>query len=224
MKLNADVIVMDYDRTVADEKLGFIISNDVKKVLKKIPQKTILATGRVYEDIPDRDAVKIFDALVVENGTILITKGGKKREVLVNEQWFEAKKKIVKVLEEGGIKFKHGEVIISGKREDVPNFKRKLRRHGLLKEVSIDFNKDEYMILPVGWNKGKGAKVAANKFGGRKLVAIGDEINDLSLFEIAEIKVAVGNAVPELKKAADILCDKEDGEGVIEILTSLWRY
>ncbi|MCQ5373822.1 MAG: HAD family hydrolase [Candidatus Methanomethylicia archaeon] len=221
MKINADLIVMDYDRTVASEDLGFKISEDVKEVLLKIPQKKILATGRLHEDIPDRDVVRIFDAMVVENGTILVTECGKRKEVLIGGEWTDLKKNLVEVLQEGRIHFKCGEVIIFGDIKDLPILKERLGKHGLLNDVFIDLNKDGYMIMPAGWNKGRGAKVAAMSLGGGRLMAIGDEVNDLSLFEIADVRVAVGNAVPELKKMADIICDKDNGKGVIEVLTSL---
>ncbi len=221
MKVNVDLIVMDYDRTVASEDLGFKISEEVKEFLIKIPQKKILATGRLFEDIPDKDVLKIFDALVVENGTILITEGGKRKEVLVNSGWLEKKKDLVKMLHEEGIKFKEGRVIMFGDRRDFTLLENKLRELGLRNEIFIDFNKDGYMILPAGWNKGRGAKIAVVTLGGGRLMAIGDEVNDISLFEIADVRVAVANAVPELKKMADIICQEDNGKGVIEVLNGL---
>ena len=221
MKINVDIVVMDYDRTVANEDLGFKIDEEVKKILLRIPQRTILATGRIFEDIPDRDVVRLFDVLVVENGTILILDDGKKRGVLVGEAWLEKKRRVLEALREEGIDFNHGEVIIFGDRRDSKVLENALRKHDLLKEVFIDFNKDGYMILPLGWNKGKGVKFAVDKLGGGRVMCIGDEFNDIPLFEGANIRVAVGNAVPELKKMADIVCDEDNGRGVIEVLTNL---
>ncbi|MEM3366646.1 MAG: HAD hydrolase family protein [Candidatus Methanomethyliaceae archaeon] len=221
LKINLDLIVMDYDRTIASEDLGFKISDEVKEFLIKITQKKILATGRLFEDIPDKDVVKIFDSLVVENGTILITERGNRKEVLVGSEWLDTKKDLVKTLQEEGIKFKEGTVIIFGDRRDAALLESIIIDRGLQNEIFIDFNKDGYMILPAGWNKGKGAKIAAINLGGGRLMAIGDEINDMPLFEIADIRVAVGNAVPELKKMADIICQEDNGKGVIEVLKSL---
>lgn len=224
MKINVDIVVMDYDRTVADEGLNFKIADEVKRALDQVSQKIILATGRMLDDIPDRDVLELFDALVVENGTVLVTEKGQKKEILVNKEWPRIKEKIIELLKEVKINFHHGEVILFGSKKDLPSVRQTLEKSKIIKETFIDLNKDGYMILPAGWNKGKGAKFAATRLGGGKIMAIGDEINDLSLFEIADIKVAVGNAIPELKRMADIICDHDNGRGVVEILRSLRCY
>ena len=49
-------------------------------------------------------------------------------------------------------------------------------------------------------------------------VAVGDAENDLSLFGIAEIGVAVANAVPSVREHADLVLDKNNGAGVADLL------
>ncbi|RLE51873.1 MAG: phosphoglycolate phosphatase, partial [Candidatus Methanomethylicota archaeon] len=51
-----------------------------------------------------------------------------------------------------------------------------------------------------------------------KLACIGDGENDLSLFKVAGFKVAVANAVEQLKKQADYVCSLPDGEGIAEFV------
>jgi len=51
-----------------------------------------------------------------------------------------------------------------------------------------------------------------------KVIAVGDGENDLSMFSVADFKVAVANAVPEVKREADLVLSREDGEGVVELL------
>jgi len=222
MKINADAIVMDYDRTVADEALGFKISDDVKKELRRPTRlKLILATGRRLDDIPDTEAVKIFHAILTENGTILFTNEGRTKKILVDDGWFPKKDRLHKIFLESGLSCHSGEVIFAGYKKDIEKVKRILREKGMDHEVSLEFNREGLMILPAGWNKGRGTEVALRELGGGRLLAIGDDFNDLSLFEVADIKVAVKNAVPELKMRADIVCDREEGKGVIEIMTNL---
>ncbi|MEM3681240.1 MAG: HAD hydrolase family protein, partial [Metallosphaera sp.] len=42
--------------------------------------------------------------------------------------------------------------------------------------------------------------------------------NDEALFRVADIKVAVRNALSSVKEQADFITEKEDGEGVAELL------
>ena len=50
------------------------------------------------------------------------------------------------------------------------------------------------------------------------MVAFGDNLNDLSMFEAADVKIAVGNAKEELKDAADIVIGTNSEDGVAEWL------
>lgn len=52
-------------------------------------------------------------------------------------------------------------------------------------------------------------------------IVVGDGLNDLHLFAAGGTKVAMGNAVPELKKAADIVIRSIDEDGLAEYFESL---
>ncbi|MDH5806201.1 MAG: HAD hydrolase family protein [Candidatus Methanomethylicaceae archaeon] len=218
--MNIDIVVMDYDRTIADEE-SLMINEELKSFLKIIPQKKILATGRTLNNIPDKSVFKIFDAIVAENGTVVVINGVK--EILPNKNWNILKELIIKASEKRNLKLLYGEVIIFGRIEDYEKTLDLLEKEGMLKEIFIDFNKNNFMILPKYWNKGKGVKIVIEKIGGGKVMAIGDELNDLSLFEIADIKVAVSNAIPEVKSKADIICEEKNGKGVLQILKKYLR-
>ncbi len=51
-----------------------------------------------------------------------------------------------------------------------------------------------------------------------EIIAIGDSGNDLPLFELAGLKVAMGNASEELKSAADIIAPNVEKDGMAEII------
>lgn len=51
-------------------------------------------------------------------------------------------------------------------------------------------------------------------------IAIGDAENDHSMLEIAEVGVAVANAVPSLKQHADLVLAEPDGTGIVELCAS----
>ena len=52
----------------------------------------------------------------------------------------------------------------------------------------------------------------------RKAVAFGDDYNDIEMLRDCGIGVAVANAIPEVKTAADYICDTNDNDGVAKWL------
>lgn len=54
-----------------------------------------------------------------------------------------------------------------------------------------------------------------------RVAAIGDENNDLSMFEVAGVAIAMGNATAEVKHAADIIAPNNDDDGVAWALGQL---
>ena len=48
-----------------------------------------------------------------------------------------------------------------------------------------------------------------------RIVGFGDNLNDLPMFAACDVKVAAGNAKPEVKAAADYICDTNDNDGVV---------
>ena len=72
----------------------------------------------------------------------------------------------------------------------------------------------------MGDNKGAALEFLAKHFGIdiKDSVAIGDNLNDLSMIKIAGTGVAVGNAVQALKDAADYVSVTNDEGAVAEII------
>ncbi|GER65750.1 5-amino-6-(5-phospho-D-ribitylamino)uracil phosphatase YitU [Weizmannia acidilactici] len=73
-------------------------------------------------------------------------------------------------------------------------------------------------IIRAGLNKAVGVKKVADSYGipKERIIAFGDEDNDMELIEYAGIGIAMGNAIPALKNIADetTLSNTEDGIGV----------
>ncbi len=55
----------------------------------------------------------------------------------------------------------------------------------------------------------------------KRILAIGDSPNDLSMFEIVGTRVAMGNAVPEVKAVADLIAPTNDQDGAAWALRTL---
>ena len=74
---------------------------------------------------------------------------------------------------------------------------------------------------------GKASKAAAvlrlrELLHAERVIAFGDAINDLPLFEAADEGYAVANAVPELKERADGIIASNDADGVVNWLQAFW--
>lgn len=75
-------------------------------------------------------------------------------------------------------------------------------------------------VSPLGDTKGAGIRFMASHYGIdiANTVAIGDNLNDLSMIEAAGVGVAVGNAVRELKERADYVSVTNNEGAVAEII------
>lgn len=69
-------------------------------------------------------------------------------------------------------------------------------------------------------NKGEGVKALAKYLGidQREVICIGDEENDLHMIKFAGLGVAMGNAIEEVKRAADYITSTNEENGVAEII------
>lgn len=61
-----------------------------------------------------------------------------------------------------------------------------------------------FEVFPPGVTKASAVLRLKEELGAKRLVVFGDSLNDLSMLEVADVAVAMGNALPEVKEAADI--------------------
>lgn len=87
-------------------------------------------------------------------------------------------------------------------------------------------NKDSIAIVPNGCDKGTGLRSAVDHLAEsdpgmseRVIVAIGDATNDLPMFAIADIAIAVANADPALAGTGVEVMSKPFGAGVAEAIS-----
>jgi len=75
-----------------------------------------------------------------------------------------------------------------------------------------------YHIIDSDVDKGKGLKEICRMagIGLDRVVAVGDNYNDIEMLEAAGYGIAVANSPDELKKKADFVCSKEFGKGFVE--------
>jgi Cof subfamily protein (haloacid dehalogenase superfamily) len=80
-------------------------------------------------------------------------------------------------------------------------------------------------VLPPGASKGEGVSVLLNHINvpADNVVAFGDGENDLEMFELARLGIAVDNARDILKKSANAVTRSNDEEGVASALELLMK-
>ncbi len=85
-------------------------------------------------------------------------------------------------------------------------------------------SKPSYLeILAPGVSKGNALQEVSKMWGLKpeEVMAIGDAPNDISMVEWAGTGVAIGNAVPELKKVAKLVVADHDHDGVAEAIEEM---
>ena len=78
-----------------------------------------------------------------------------------------------------------------------------------------------YHLVDQDTGKGRGVREVAKllDIDAENIVAIGDNLNDLEMFEAAGYSICVGNAPQEVKDLVDFSCKASFGEGFIEGVT-----
>jgi len=207
-------VAVDYDGTLTTSGRP---SADVLAAIAETRaggQRVVLVTGRILAALRSEFAGvhDHFDAIVGENGAVAVRAD---RDRLLAAP---VPGEVDAALAVRGVEFRRGEVLLACDRADERSVLEVVRELGL--ECHLISNRNELMVLPAGVTKGSGLAEALADLGisPHNTAAIGDAENDHSLLAVAELGVAVGNAVAALKAEADIVLDQPDGPGVASFL------
>jgi HAD superfamily hydrolase (TIGR01484 family) len=212
-------LAVDYDGTLATD--GLVPSQTVAALQRLVAsgRKLILVTGRVLPDLleifPQLD---LCERVVAENGALLYRPASKEMEVLAPAP----SAVFVEELRRRGVEnLSVGQTIVATHLPYEQVVLETIRDLGL--ELRIVFNKGAVMVLPTGITKASGLMAALKELdlSPHNVVAIGDGENDHALLGLSEYAVAVSNAVPMLKEAADRTTQGARGAGVEEIIADL---
>ena len=206
-------VAVDYDGTLAD---GAVAPDTLAALAEARARgiRVILVTGRivselrvVFADIEDH-----VDALVAENGAVLVTSLGVRRLVTPIDTAVSSE------LSARGVVHRRGQVLIACNAADEPAAMEVIRSLG--QDCRLVPNRDQLMILPAGVTKGTGLLEALADLGlsQHNTLGVGDAENDHSLLEVCEVGVAVGNAIEAIRTHADVKLDLPDGQGVADLL------
>jgi len=212
-------LASDYDGTLAqdshvsDEALAAI------RRLKASGRKFILVTGR---EVPELESVfpdyKVCDAIIAENGALIVWPEHGREEVLGEPP---PEKFLTEVVHRDIKPFSVGKVIFATWRPHETAVLDIIQSLGL--EYQIIFNKRAVMVLPSGINKATGLKKALERMNlaPANLVGVGDAENDHAFLESCAVAAAVGNALPLLKDRCDVVLTADHGACVVELIDRL---
>jgi len=100
-----------------------------------------------------------------------------------------------------------------------------LKRIKGIQTVLFPNEKGDYCFLeiyPEKAGKGDGTKIYKEKYGFQKVVAFGDNLNDIPMLTVADFSVAVANGYADLKKIAHLEIDGCDKDSVANYLLIEW--
>jgi hydroxymethylpyrimidine pyrophosphatase-like HAD family hydrolase len=75
-------------------------------------------------------------------------------------------------------------------------------------------------IAPDGVSKWSGVRQLARQWGIEdcEICAVGDDVNDIPMIRAAGLGIAMGNALLEVKAAADRICPSHDEDGLVQVV------
>jgi len=194
------VLACDYDGTLATQG---VCSDQTVEALERVAAagiRLVLVTGRTREELADVfDPGTLFEAIVVENGAVVIAE-----------------------FERTGVSpLVVGRVLCSTAWSQQPKVSAAIAKVGVDRQVVR--NRESAMVLPPGISKRTGIEAALRALGElpSATVAVGDGENDVPLFAVAGVSVAVANAVDALKARADVVLTEPNGRGIQSLAAAM---
>lgn len=208
------VMAFDFDGTLA---VNGDVPPEVETALDQCRASghvLFLVTGRRFESVNLGALGDLFAGIVWENGAVLTHTAS--RETYL--PFGQLDTRLLKAIEESGIPFERGLALAATWVPHDQPLWQVLSSHG--GSTSIEYNKGSVMILPPGATKGAGLErlLALCGLSPRNLAAFGDAENDLSMLTLAEVSVAVADAVPAVIETSDVVASAPGPQGVLEIL------
>lgn len=208
------VLAFDFDGTLA---VNGAVSPEVETALEQCRaggHVLFLVTGRRHDTVSLGRLADLFAGIVWENGAVLSHTASGETYL----PFGQLDRRLLKAIEDAGIPFERGLAIAATWTPHDQALWRILSTHG--GTTSIEYNKGAVMVLPPGATKGSGLErlLALCGLSPRNLAAFGDAENDLSMLTLAEVSVAVGDAIPAVIDASDVLATAPGPQGVLEVL------
>jgi HAD superfamily hydrolase (TIGR01484 family) len=212
------VFAFDYDGTLAEDGNVPLNVQIALEQMHAAGNHLFLVTGRHSESVELGSLADLFTGIVWENGAVLY-------HTAADEDYLpfgQIDSRLIEKLVAAGVPLEYGRAIVSTWTTHQYTSWGVINRCG--SDATITSNRDAIMILPAGATKGTGLERLLEMCGlsPRNLISFGDAENDLSLLQLGEVGVAVGDAVRSLKEIADVAAGKPGPYGVLDILEKHW--
>jgi hydroxymethylpyrimidine pyrophosphatase-like HAD family hydrolase len=213
--MHISVIAVDFDGTVSK---GDELAPEAGRALRRWRESgrvAVLVSGRSFAFLRAlQKREQAFDLIVAENGAVLYDPHSDEMRL----PFGQVPADLVDRLTELGIPLWRG-IAIAGTRLPYDDAIWVASRElGL--PVHVETNRNEVMLLPPGASKGAGLRnlLRTEGLSPRNVVAFGDAENDHSLLQVAEVKIAVANAVEGLQAIADHVTSEAGPAGVANFI------
>lgn len=212
-------LAVDFDGTLAHDSRVAEQALEALRALRKSGRRSILATGRILDDLRGvYKNLELFDAVVAENGAVLFDPASGKTELLAPPP----SEKFVEALRARGVApLEVGHVIVATWQPHEAAVLETIRELGL--DLTVIFNKGAVMVLPSGINKATGLEkqLEAFKLSFHNVAGIGDAENDLRFLERCEASAAVSTALDSVKEQCDLVMEGDHGHGVRQFIEQI---
>jgi hydroxymethylpyrimidine pyrophosphatase-like HAD family hydrolase len=177
-----------------------------------------LVTGETVKELEEFPHVDLFDRVICENGPVIYHPATGEEKVLCDGPPRVLQEALGKVC---GQEIKCGHVLISTKTGHEKHIREVLNRLQL--DWTVINNRKDLLILPKGITKVTGLTRVLDdlRLKPGQVAAIGDAENDAVMLDFCGLGVAVADAVPRLKKHAQLITKSGAGRGVIELIDRL---
>jgi len=215
------VLATDFDGTLARD--GYVQPEtwDLLRQARLSGISLILVTGRILDSFfTDEPFSSLFEVIVAEDGAVIYFP----KKNTVQQPFGRISPVLIQRLDQLKVPLERGLSIVATR---VPHDETIMN---VLQELNvgatIEYNMGAVMLLPPGATKGTGLSYALQELGysHHNVIACGDAENDISLLRLAELAVAVPNALPKVKALADVVLplDPQDpGTGINQLLLQL---
>ncbi len=212
-------LATDYDGTLAHDGQVEATTLLALERLRESGRRLILVTGREVDDLLTVfPPVNIFDRVVAENGGVLYDPATRELRLLAEPP---PRTLIESLKKRAAVPISVGRVMLATVEPHDRAVHEAIAELGL--KLQVILNKGSVMVLPTGVDKATGLAAALRdlEISARATVGVGDAENDQAFLSVCGLSVAVADALPAIRRHAQLVTAGENGRGVEELVAKL---